>query len=90
MAMETKIVGLENHVSIHNGAYLPRTRAHVPAPELQVALILVAPVMVQVEERVHATREAAATIAIEIAVEICMDFQIPTCAQINQCGRRLE
>ena len=39
-----------------------------------MALVLVTPVRVQVEERVHATREAAT----KISVEICMHFQIST------------
>ena len=72
MAVETKIVGLEDYEAIHNGADLPRARAHVPAPELQVTLVGVIPVRIQVKERVHAAREAAT----KISVEICMHFQV--------------
>ena len=75
MAVETKIVCLEGYEPVHRGTDLPRARAHVPAPELQVALVRIRPIRIQVEERVHATREAA-TLATEVSVEVGMHFQV--------------
>jgi len=42
-----------------------------------VALVLVTPVRVQVEERVHAAREAA-TVAAEVPVKIGMNLKVST------------
>ena len=77
MTVIAKVISLKYHEPVHNRADLPRAGTHVFAPELQVALILVVPIRIQVEERVHAAREAA-TVAAEVPVKIGMNLKVST------------
>src|SRR5215203_2023812 len=71
MAVEREIRGAEDHRPVEDGQHLLLAAGHVPVPQLQMAAVLLLPILVQVDQQV----QTAVQLEQRVPVEIHVDFQ---------------